>query len=360
MSKALMPFGPFHEFMHETLGLTLEFSAGKVISAVPSVGYLRRGIEQYMTGLNCDDALPVMEKICRRCGYSYLLAFCRAIEEINEITIPKRARVARMIVSELTKSHGQLESMIWTFDTLGCDKAKEIVQNVTEKTMELIEPITGSRYMSMFSIPGGISHDIEKEKLLNLQVGAKEIAEDLRDLDFYLYADPITKSRLKDCGRLTLRRAAAHGVTGIAAKASGLEDDAREADEDYEGFGYEMKTASEGDSYARLKLRVEEISMSMEIISNAVISMPDGPIMGKIPETDGLRQGEAAVVFEQAGGKALLYLRLNAGGEIARFAIRSSTAANLNTAVGILTGAEIQDVPVILSTMDICMHCFEK
>ena len=69
------------------------------------------------------------------------------------------------------------------------------------------------------------------------------------------------------------------------ARASGVNMDVRK-DEPYEAYGeipFKVITRSEGDTYARLMVRLDEVTESINIIEYALEHLPQGPYRVKVP-----------------------------------------------------------------------------
>ena len=360
MNRSVLPFGPFHENLYENLNLTVELKNDIIVSAIPSFGYAYRGIERFLSGMNCSDALPVMEKICGNCGFSYSLAFCRAIEQSEGIIVPPRAIGMRIAASELELIHNRFYTMMWAFNSIGHEKAGDIAAHLRDKVMDLFELTAGKRFMSGFCVPGGVAADIDRDSLLHISLGAIELEEDLGMLEFYLKNDLLLVNRLKGVGNLSKETALKDCVVGLAARASGVETDSRIRDAAYADAGFMIKTEDDGGCLTRLKLSLLEIHNSIDIISHVIANLADGEIIAKMPDYPDFKQAETVAFAEQGGGELAIYLKLNAGGEISNIAFRSASAANMRTAIDLLIGAEFKDISVILSTMGICMPCFEK
>jgi Ni,Fe-hydrogenase III large subunit len=360
MNKSVIPFGPFHEHLYEPLNLTLELRNDTIVSATPSFGYAYRGIERYLSGMNCYDALPAMEKVCGMCGFHYSLAFCKAIEEMQGTVVPPRAVAARIVASELTLVQSRLYSIMWALSSTGNEKTADIAAHLRDKTLDLFELTTGRMFMSGFCIPGGVSTDIEKEPLLHIHLGANELQDDLKTLELFIRNDLFLRNRLKGVGVLSMETALKECLVGPAARAAGAAIDSRAGDSAYENAGFILLTDEEGGCGGRLRLSIAEIRISLEIIANITSNMPDSELTAKMPDYALMKQGETVAFAEQSGGELALYLKLNAGGEIEKITMRSATSANMHAAINLLTGADMKDISMILASMGICISCFER
>lgn len=96
-------FGPQHPSAHGVLRLILDIQGELIVGADPHIGLLHRGTEKlleyktYLQGLPYFDRLDYVSAMCQE------HAFCLAIEELEGIVVPERARYIRVLFSELTR-----------------------------------------------------------------------------------------------------------------------------------------------------------------------------------------------------------------------------------------------------------------
>ena len=134
------------------------------------------------------------------------------------------------------------------------------------------------------------------------------------------------------------------------------------------GFGaygdlehFEPIIATEGDCYARCKVRCEEVFQSIEIIKELVAKIPHDGI-GEAPLAK-VKPGEgtsAHVLIEQPRGEAFYYVAGNGTKYLERFRLRTPTSQNLGGMVRALQGVDVADVPMIILTIDPCISCTER
>jgi Ni,Fe-hydrogenase III large subunit len=89
---------------------------------------------------------------------------------------------------------------------------------------------------------------------------------------------PLLARKLAGLGRLTAEEL--EGVSGPAARASGLDLDARSGDPTYQSLGFEPVRRPEGDAWARLLVRLAEVEQSVALVLASRFTSPDasGPV----------------------------------------------------------------------------------
>jgi NADH:ubiquinone oxidoreductase subunit D len=104
-------FGPQHPAAHGVLRLLLELK-GEVIKKIdPHIGLLHRGTEKlienktYIQNLPYFDRLDYVSMMVQEHGY------CLILEKLEKVQIPLRAKIIRVIFSELTRLLNHLMSL---------------------------------------------------------------------------------------------------------------------------------------------------------------------------------------------------------------------------------------------------------
>ena len=116
---------------------------------------------------------------------------------------------------------------------------------------------------------------------------------------------------------------------------------------------------TQGDCYARIKVRANEVLQSIDIVNELIDKIPDGPILNPVkgaPE-DG---AEASSILEQPRGEVYYYAAGNGTKYLERMRIRTPTSQNIAGMTMALKGCEISDVNMIVLTIDPCISCTER
>ncbi len=108
MKKTTLPLGPQHPVLPEPLSFDLVLENEKVIEAVPSIGYIHRGLELLAPKKEFTDYVYVAERICGICSFMHGMGFCQAVEDVMKVEIPDRAAYLRVYWAELSRIHSHL------------------------------------------------------------------------------------------------------------------------------------------------------------------------------------------------------------------------------------------------------------
>ncbi|MBO5923020.1 MAG: nickel-dependent hydrogenase large subunit, partial [Lentisphaeria bacterium] len=223
----LVPFGPQHPVLPEPLQLRLELDDEKVISAIPVVGYVHRGLEKLAEQKDFIQDTYLIERVCGICSFQHSMAYSMGVEEIMNIEVPERANYLRVVWAELHRMHSHLLALGLLADAFGFENLFYTIWKVREEIMDAMEATAGARVMLGTCCIGGVRKDISPEqakfvleKLANFEKDFKRPAE-------VLLGDYSVKERLCGVGVIDGKKAYELGTVGPALRGSGMAKDHR-------------------------------------------------------------------------------------------------------------------------------------
>ncbi|MFH0861842.1 MAG: nickel-dependent hydrogenase large subunit [Candidatus Altiarchaeota archaeon] len=356
--KTVIPFGPQHPILPEPIHLDLVMDDEKVIDALPSIGYIHRGLEKLVEKREYQEYVYVVERTCGICSYIHGLSYCQAVEGIMNVEVPERALFLRTIGSEYSRMHSHLLILGCIADAMGFENLFMGFLKARERVLDRMEESLGGRVIQGTCKIGGVRRDIDGETLDRMAEELQETELEIKELTKVLLKDDAVKHRMRAVGPLSKEDAYLLGAVGPVGKGSGLKIDMRQRG--YAAYGrirFEPITESQGDCYARNSVRAREIIQSADIIRQCIKKIPDGPIEAKVA---GNPDGEHFSRVEQPRGEAIHYAKGNGTKFLQRFRIRTPTFANVPPLVHMLKGADLADVPVIILSIDPCISCTER
>ena len=72
-NRTIVPFGPQHPVLPEPIHLDLVLEDEKVVEAIPSIGFVHRGLEELAGRRDFHDYQYVVERICGICSFKLSL-----------------------------------------------------------------------------------------------------------------------------------------------------------------------------------------------------------------------------------------------------------------------------------------------
>jgi len=400
-------FGPAHPAAHGVLRLVLEMDGEVIQRADPHVGLLHRGTEKlaeskpFNQSIGYMDRLDYVSMMCNEHGYVL------ALEKMLGIEAPIRAQYIRTMFDEITRI---LNHLLW-IGAHGLDVGAMTMFlyafREREDLMDVYEAVSGARLHATYYRPGGVYRDIpdvmplhEKSKWhsdadikrLNDNRGGSvlDFIEDFTNrfpncVDEYetlLTDNRIWKQRLVDIGIVSPERALQLGLTGAMLRGSGVEWDLRKKQPYamYESVDFDIPVGTNGDSYDRYLVRIEEFRQSNRIIKQCVdwLRANPGPVMHddhkitppKREEMKGdmealihhfklategycLPEGEAYAAIEHPKGEFGCYVVSDGANKPYRLKVRAPGFAHMSAMDELTKGHMLADVVTVIGTMDI-------
>ncbi len=357
--KTIIPFGPQHPVLPEPIHLDLVIEDEKVLEAIPSIGFIHRGLEKLVEKKEYTEMVYVIERVCGICSFGHGWGYCASVEGAMDIDVPERALFLRTIWHEMSRIHSHLLWLGLLADGFGFESLFMHCWKVRETVLDLLEKTTGGRVIFSVCKVGGVNKDMDEEQLKEIVTNLNGIKKEIDELGKVFMNDASVKNRLCGIGYLSKEEAMELSAVGPMARASGIVQDMRLADDVgvYEKIGFEPVIEEGGDSYARCKVRIGEIMKSIEMIERAVEIIPEGPI--SVP-VKGNVEGEFVARIEQPRGEAVYYAKGNGTKFLERMRVRTPTNMNIPALVKTLQGCDLADVPMLVLTIDPCISCTER
>ncbi|MDD2189605.1 MAG: nickel-dependent hydrogenase large subunit [Eubacteriales bacterium] len=357
--RTIIPFGPQHPVLPEPVHLDLVIEDEKVIEAIPSIGFIHRGLEKLVEKKEYTELVYVIERICGICSFGHGWGYCHAVESLMNIEIPERANYLRTIWHELSRMHSHMLWLGLLADGFGFESLFMHCWRLREKVLDLFEKTTGGRVIFSVCKVGGVRKDIDKADLKEIVNVTRGMEKEFRELADTFMKDYSVKNRLAGIGVLSKEDALELCTVGPMARASGVYLDMRLTGHGvYDKLGFEPCIETAGDCYARCIVRIREIYQSIDLISKAAEMIPDGEIA--VPVKGNLPKGEFIARLEQPRGECFYYAKGADSKFLERFRVRTPTNINLPALVKILQGCDLADVPMLILTIDPCISCTER
>jgi ech hydrogenase subunit E len=356
--RSVIPFGPQHPVLPEPIHLDLVIEDERVIEAVPTIGYIHRGLEKLAETKDFNEYVYVAERICGICSFMHGMGYCMALEEIMHVELPARAEYLRVIWAELSRIHSHLLWMGLTADAFGFESLFMQCWRLREKILDIFEMTTGGRVIFSVCKIGGLRKDIDADTLKLITKTLEDVGREFKTLETTFLKDQSVIHRLRGIGVLSAEEALTLGAVGPMLRASGVAQDIRKTGyAAYRDLDFDIITSNDGDSYARCAVRMKEVYESISLIRQAAGKIPEGEISVKVT---GSPNGQSFIRLEQPRGEVLYHARANGTKFLERFRVRTPTFANLPALLKILEGRSLANVPVMILTIDPCISCTER
>ena len=356
--RTIIPFGPQHPVLPEPIHLDLVVEDEHVVEAIPSIGYVHRGLESLVDRRDYSDFVFLAERICGICSFTHSSTFCQGIEGLMGIEIPDRARYLRTLWGEYSRIHSHLLWLGLFADALGFESLFYNAWKIRESILNEMEATTGGRVIQGVCKVGGVRRDISNDFLSGMDNRLDAVEDEMQELVKVFLNDYTLKKRVCGKGKLSASDAYALGAVGPVARGSGVAQDVRMTDYlAYKDLGFKPIIADSCDGYGRCEVRCKELFQSVDLIRRIITDIPEGDVSVAVK---GNPDGEYFSRSEQPRGEVIHYIRGNGTKNLTQFRVRTPTLTNVPALVSMLAGCELADVPQIVLTIDPCIGCMER
>lgn len=378
--RMIINMGPVHPSTHGVLRLLLELDGETVMDCLPIIGYLHTGMEKECEDQTWRAAITIVTRMDYLAQFFNEQAYSLAVEKLLDIEVPARGKYIRSLITEMNR----LSSHLVAFGTQGLDMGAISTMfygfREREVILDFFEMVTGLRMNNGYFLPGGVWEDLPE----GWDTAAKTIVEMMkRRIDEYeelITENPIFLERTRGIGVITKEEALDLGATGPILRATGVDWDLRrdmpyDAFED--GLNFSVPLATEGDVYARYRVRIADMRESVKLLEQIIARMPDGDYKNMDPKithpprpelnrsmeavihhfklsTQGytVPPGEAYAAVESPRGELGVYAVSDGGTSPYRCHVRDPSFVNLQSLRPMARGGLVADLIASIASVD--------
>jgi NADH-quinone oxidoreductase subunit D len=277
--------GPTHPATHGIFQNILQMDGERIISGVPTIGYIHRAFEKIAERRPFYQITPLTDRMNYCSSPINNMGWHMTVEKLLGVQVPKRAQYMRVIMMELARIADHLIcNSILGVDT-GAFTGFLYVFQEREKIYEIYEEVCGSRLTTNMGRVGGMERDFSPVAIEKLRKWLKEFPAVMKEFEAMFNRNRIFMDRVVNVGPITAEKALNYGFTGPNLRAAGVDYDVRVMNpySSYEDFEFDIPIGTNGDTYDRFIVRNEEIWQSLRIINQALDRLPDGPFHADAP-----------------------------------------------------------------------------
>jgi NADH-quinone oxidoreductase subunit D len=358
----MINMGPQHPATHGVLRLVLTID-GEIIKKVePDLGYIHRSIEKMCEYDTYQQIVHLTDRMDYLSSHINNEAVCLTVEKALELEVPERVKVIRTIIGELTRlaSH-QLWWGVFGMDIGGLTtyfyafRDRELINDIFEETC-------GARLTMNYNIPGGLMFDIHPNFVNRTKAFIKHFKTKLPEYDQLLTGNIIFEKRTKGVGVISKEDAISFGLTGPTARGSGLVSDIRISHpySAYDRVKFNEVLFTEGDTWARYKVRIQEMWESISIIEQLIDNIPEGDFKVPTKAVIKLPKGEFYQRVETARGELGVYINSDGNKNPYRVKFRSPGFSNLSILDHAARGSKLGDLVAIMASFDLVIPDIDR
>ena len=346
--------GPQHPATHGVLRFRTAVDGETVKKIDVYMGYIHRGVEKLCENLMYPQTLHFMDRLDYFSAHNYHHALCMLIEKAAGIEISRRAQAIRVMMDELSRIASHCLFIGTYCMDLGATTMLFYTLRVREQILDIMEKTCGARMTFNYDCIGGVMADLDKDFVADVKALLAVLPANIKEYNEIFTGNVIARNRLEGVGVLSREDAIAYAITGPSGRASGWACDMRKLQpySIYSELDFEEVTATEGDSMARFKCRLEEIMQSARILEQLVDNIPDGEYCVKVPKMLKLPVGSWFQLTEGCRGAFGLYLESDGSTKPYRLKIAPPCLPAAAVVDHLTRGEKIADLITIGGSLD--------
>lgn len=387
--KDLVPLniGPSHPATHGTLRVMVQLDGERVNRATVEMGYLHRCFEKMAETHPYNQVIPYTDRLNYCSAPMNNVGYCKAVETLLGLEIPKKAKATRVILCELSRIIDHIVCIGANAVDLGALTGFFHLFTYREKVYTLFEKLCGARLTVSLTRVGGLANDPPEGWYKSVLEFVAEMRHGVDEIDTLLTENKIWIQRTRDVGPISAAEAIDWGYTGPCLRAAGVGLDLRRAEPyyGYDQLDFDVPVGTSGDVYDRYLVRVAEMRQSLTIIEQVARNVPDGDYTARdksvvLPEKSevygnieglmnhfmlvikGLRPptGEIYDATEAANGELGFYLVSDNSARPYRLKCRAPSFSIYQSFARQITGGLVADVISILGSQNIIAGELER
>jgi len=320
--------GPIHAGVIEPGHFRFSCLGETIMNLEIKLGYVHRGVEKRLTEVPWPKARFVAEAAASDTAAANALAHAIAIESLLGIQPSPFAQAMRTLALEIERLAMHIIDVGGMGTDVGFLGVSSSMGRLRGQALGMGQMLSGSRFLRGFIRPGG-TNPVPAGRLGRMKEAASQLRKDLQPVISIFERHPIARGRFEGVGKISKSLAAEFGLVGVAARASGIEYDARSSFPHglYPAYAPPIAVEQGGDILSRTRVRIREIWTSLDVIERVLSDIPSGEPLVELP--DSLPGGAAsAAVVEAFRGELIHLILTDEAGAIRRYAIKDPSFNN--------------------------------
>src|SRR6266545_7348162 len=258
-----IPVGPVHAGLIEPGHFRFSVVGETILKMKARLWFAHRGIERLFEGQDTQAAVRLAECISGDSAIAHNLAYCLAVEDATQLSVPEDAARLRALLLELERVYNHIADIGALCNDVGFGLAQASALTLREKLLRLNADVTGHRLLRSAIRPGHAS-----VQRLPAPGELSEIGRRFDEIIGLATANTVVMDRFTGTAVLSTEDALAIGTLGVVARASGLTLDARIAHPFTDlGSAFQYTGQHGGDVMARFSVRAGEVRASLNLIT---------------------------------------------------------------------------------------------
>ncbi|HVB19570.1 MAG TPA: NADH-quinone oxidoreductase subunit C [Acidimicrobiales bacterium] len=265
-----IPVGPIHAGLIEPGHFRFSVVGETIVKMTARLWFVHRGVERMFQGLDPSQGVALAERVSGDSAVGHALAYAMAIEDAWGVETSPDARALRSLLLEMERIYNHVTDLGAMANDVSFGVAHARAMSLRESLLRLNESLTGHRLLR-----GAVTPGVTSLRRLPTKDEIAQVANEFEQIVDFTLANTVVRDRFEGTAVLSRADALAIGTLGVVARASGLEIDARRE----HPFAPRESvipslTQTAGDVMARYTQRVQEVRLSLTLISEVIDQDP--------------------------------------------------------------------------------------
>jgi Ni,Fe-hydrogenase III large subunit len=326
------------------------------------LGYQHRGVEVLLLQKPAHHLTPLVESIVGDSVMAYAWAFNAALESLANQTVAPATLASRTMGLELERIAMHLATLTGLATDIAYLQPAGTYQRLRTAIINASQRVCGNRFGKGWIRPGAatpITDTLRQDLLQTLRA----FQVDFLQVNNLMRSSRSTQLRFYGVGSVSTQTARDLGLTGIVARASGVDWDLRHLLPHglYDAHALQAVSKKRGDCWARMSQRMQEAQVStqwlIDRLADATLNLTDTPDpFAKTSQTSHwpLSPKRLCVsLIEGFRGPVMVALETNGSGQIIHAKTQDPSLANWFGLAIALRGQQISDFPICNKSFDL-------
>ncbi|HEY5820928.1 MAG TPA: NADH-quinone oxidoreductase subunit D [Propionibacteriaceae bacterium] len=358
----LLDLGADHPSHAGLLELRLWTEDGVVTSAHVVVGAMHRGVEKLFEVRDYRQIIMLADRHDWQAPFSGELSVALTCEQLLGLEIPPRAVWLRTLLAEHARILSHTAFLGYLPHRLGLANGLPVVREaLRDQTLRL----TGNRIHPMANRIGGLAVDATPD-WLSAEASAMDAVRAAAEQARAWLQRPELAAETAGVAVLERGTIEQYGVTGPAARASGVDLDLRRQ-RSYLAYAeladlIPTPAHATGDAWARLHLLAEELATSAALVDACIAELrrTPGPVSVRLGKIVKLPEGEAYLAVEAPLGVAGVFLVSRGEKTPWRLKLRTPSFNHVAALEAVLPGVRVDRLEVTLASIGYVVGDLDK